>query len=186
MTSIAPNVTSLLSEVLPSVAIADFRRGKLVNQDDPNDYMYFFFVPDEVSEGTSANYQEQTEIVGRTSPYQSYSNNNARTIQLQIWLVAESDAKVEVFDRARWLQSFLYPDYQSQVMKPPAKLGLFLGKEFINIIGIIKSVDVSWKAPYDAYGYPMLAEIPLNITEVVQTPYDRTKFHRTLVNRESR
>ena len=157
-------------------SLVRYNRGKITNLEDPTDSIYFY-VPEELNESIEASYDEQGDIIGRSSPYVAYKSTGARTVDISIIFFAMEDAEEEVLKKIRWLQSFLYPDYSGQIVKPPKMLRVMVGKGFIDIKGILKSCPVSWKSPYDTYsGLPFRAELTLNIQEVVNIPYDYRSF----------
>ncbi len=159
-------------------------KGKLVSLEDPSDYIYFFYLPDDMNENVEAQYNEESSIIGRSAPFFSYQSTGARTFEFLLYLIAEEEAYEEVYKRIRWLQSFCYPDYTGPLMRPPKKLQLFIGSGFVVMKGIIRSANVTWKKPLDAFiGYPMVAEIPINFNEVVTEPYDYTSFKPTIMRR---
>ena len=135
----------------------------------------FFYIPDTVSENWSAEWQK-ISIIGRSAPLWGYSNTGARTVSLNLTFFAENDAQREVHDKVRWIQTFLLPDYSKKFMVRPHRLQLVLGN-FINIVGVLESCPITWKAPYMSMGrtaspdYPVMADVALSIAETVDTPF---------------
>ena len=145
--------------------------GRIRDLDVPGSYIDFYYIPDSIPDTVSPDWSELGPIIGRSAPIQSYGHTGARTLQIDLHFVAESDAYEEVFKKITWIQSLKYPEYRGQFMKPPHRISLVIGR-FIAIDGILKDAPVTWKAPYDSDTmYPMLAETSLTIEEVVDTPY---------------
>ena len=161
-----------------------YNRGKIVNDEDPRDFIYIHYIPEELTENTSAEYNEQGGIIGRSAPYIFYANTQARTFEFPFYLMAQSNAEEEVKKRVRWLQSFLFPDYSVPVIKPPKMLRLFIGRDFVNFRGVLKDCPVTWRAPYDVLtGVSMYAEISISIQEVVDIPYSYQDFKPAALRR---
>lgn len=150
------------------------QRGRLRDLDlpgsAPGGFIDFFYIPGEISDSVNADWQEHT-IIGRSSPLHFYGSTSARTIQLELNFVAETNAFEEVFQKVAWIQSLKYPEYRGKYMRPPHRVSLIIGR-FISLDGILKTADVTWRAPYDSETkFPMLAVVNLSIEEAVETPY---------------
>lgn len=162
-----------------------FDKGKIINTENVFDFIYIKYIPEEFTESVEADYEEQTDIIGRSSPFVYYKSTGARKLEFNLFLFAEGDAEEEIKNRVRWLQSFQYPDYSGQVMRPPKKVQIVLGRNFIQITGILRGCSVTWKAPYDTdNGVPMHAEIGISLQEVVDIPYGYQHFKPAIMRRE--
>jgi len=167
------------------MAVQTYDKGKIISVSNPIDFIYVHYIPEELTEAVEAEYDEQGDIIGRSSPYVYYKSTQARTFEFPLHLYADSDAEEEVLKRVRWLQSFQYPDYSGQLMRPPGMLRILLGRNFVNLKGVMKGCSVAWKAPYDLLsGIPMQAEISVTLQEVVDVPYDYTHFKPSALKRE--
>ena len=154
----------------------DKQRGRLRDLEVPGEgpgssYIDFFYIPGEISEEVTPDWQDIV-VIGRSSPLHAYGSTGARSVSLELNFFAESNAKQEVFQKVQWIQSLKYPEYRGKFMKPPHKVSLIIGR-FIGIDGILKSADVTWKAPFEVETmYPMFATVNITIEEAVDTPYD--------------
>lgn len=159
------------------------QRGRLRDLEDPlgegPEYLDFFYIPGEISDEVSPDWQDIT-VIGRSSPIHAYGGTGARSISLELNFFAEEDAKSEVFDKVQWIQSLKYPEYRGKYMKPPHRVSLLIGG-FIALDGILKSADVTWKAPYDSVSHmPMMATVNITIEENVDTPYGYKEVRRSV------
>jgi len=160
----------------------------------------FIHIPEQINETIETNYNEIT-IIGRSSPIQGYSDTGARTVSFDLTFVAtELDAANEVdairrqvFEKMRFLQSFAFPEYDGNVMKPPHRIQIIIGS-FLNIVGILQSVPLVWRAPYGigqsdardqgsgnrvlAPNYPMVADINLTVIETLAIPLSFEQVRR--------
>jgi len=159
---------------------------------NPNEFIRFVNIPPEISEDIAAQYNETT-IIGRSAPILGYSTTGARVVSLELTFFAEDDTNSpqRVFRDIRFLQSFALPTYQGKSMQPPHRIQLVIGN-FINIIGIVEAVPVTWGAPYRlgisgsatvqgatrddnrrlAPSFPMLAKVTLTVKETLTIPPD--------------
>jgi hypothetical protein len=138
-----------------------------------NPKISFWYVPPEISEDWKSNWK-QIEIIGRSAPIWGYASTSARSVTLNLTFFADAESKLQVFDKIRFIQSFLLPDYVTEYMRRPHMATCIIGT-LINITGVIEQVNVKWRAPYSGQGeveYAMLAEVGLTINEVMTTPVD--------------
>lgn len=171
---------------IPQNFIQGFTRGKLINEDNVADFIYIHYIPEELTETTEAQWDQENDVIGRSVPYIYYRSTSARFFEITLHLFAQEDAREEVLKRARWVQSFCYPSYSSQLATPPRSLRIILGQDFINMKGVLRSLPLEWKAPYDLItGISHYATIVVNILEVVDVPLTAEDFRpKTLRRRE--
>jgi len=89
----------------------------------------FVHTPEEISDTVSATWNE-TEVIGRSEPFQHYGGTSSREIAFSLTLQAITDAKSEVVDIARWIQATQYPTYKNRRMFPPPVLLFVYGDLF--------------------------------------------------------
>jgi hypothetical protein len=118
---------------------------------DSQDQLSFQLMPDPISESKNAIYNE-IPVVGRSLPHLGYNSSSSRMIALELNFVAlEREGKYTVDwvkDRARWLESKVYPKYINGFTFPPPKLLLIVG----NVIGlqcVMTSCTTNWSGPWD-------------------------------------
>jgi hypothetical protein len=147
---------------------------KLIDYDHPSEFLSFYWIPEEISEEVSANWEEIT-IIGRSAPIHSYAGTGPRTISVELQFVADGtgdSVEAEVHTKVQFLKSFTYPEYIANNLKAPHRLQLIIGG-FLNVVGIIESADVTWRAPFEVETlFPMVATFPLTLKETVPNPFD--------------
>lgn len=110
----------------------------------------FQFMPKTISDVKSAIYQD-IQIIGRSSPFKSYSASSARTITftLDFYTAPEqgSDQPTprDIKGTIMSLQALLYPNYKDYSIAPPPKCIVHIGDQ-VNMLGICKTVSVSYNA----------------------------------------
>jgi len=131
----------------------------------------FFHIPSEISESISANYDPQV-IIGRSGPIFGYSSTGARVVSLEIILHAQQNPVSDVFEKIQFVKSFLYPEYVGNNLRPPRRIQVVMG-QFLNVVGILLSLEPVWEAPYDVTSkFPHMAKFNLSITETLPEPLD--------------
>lgn len=157
----------------------DSQRGRIRDL-ETSEFIDFFYIPEQISDDVSAEWNDIGPIIGRSSPIHAYGSTGARALNLELTFFAEVDARTEVFDKIQWIQSLKYPDYRGKFMKPPHRISLIIGS-FIALDGILKSADVTWKAPFDSDSkFPMLATTTVTIEEDVDTPYGFDRVRKSI------
>lgn len=149
-------------------------RSKIIDYDHPSEYFDFYWIPEEITEEISCEWEEVT-IIGRSAPIFSYSSTGPRTINMELHFIADGtggSVEEDVHRKIQFLKSFTYPEYLASNIKSPHRLQLVVGG-FLNIVGVISSANVTWKAPYEIDTlFPMFAIFPLNLQETVPDPFD--------------
>lgn len=126
--------------------------------------------PEEISDANSAQFDPQ-DVRGRSSPYQGYSSSGPRTISFSVML-HDDLCKEGILNTVNHLRSLTYPNYGG-VLTPPKCL-VRVG-DMIHCNAIVNDVSVSWQKPYRNGTY-VAAEVSLNLTEVVDTPYSSSEI----------
>lgn len=157
------------------------QKGYLVDIESPEDRIEFVCF-ESFSEDVSINYSAET-IIGRSSPYQGYSDTGPRTFSLNLKICAsinygevhtfrgksDYDYVAAVVD---WLRSLVYPDYERYPGNISPHRVLFCFGSYIKSVCIVTSLSVSYPGPFDVDTWkPQVAEVDLGLTEVVKIPY---------------
>lgn len=124
------------NNVLPSISF--YIKNMLNNQT-----IYLPTLPEDVSESFSTNYS-QTELNGRSAPYQTYGGNEARTISLSAVLHQDlCDEKTGNLQTiVMYLKQLVYPRYNGSIVIPPycyIKFG-----DMVSCYAIMDSIDFAW------------------------------------------
>lgn len=159
----------------------------LDTKDNEFNTLQFGYIPEEISESKTANYN-LIDIPGRSEPIYAYMNSSPREISLHIMFVAgigqdktvntgnstiEDDA-VMVKQKVDWLRSLVYPDYSvAGIVRPPHRILVSIGN-LIKSICITTSVSPVYKAPWDESLLPYIAEVDISFQEVNEVPYGST------------
>lgn len=111
-------------------------------------FIYFQQMPIRIMDSKAANYQD-IPIVGRSSPYKSYSNSSSRSLQFTLSFFAQPDevhinyTPEMIKGIADALQALTYPIYDSFTILPPPKCLVRIGNQ-IAMIGVCKSVNIAY------------------------------------------
>lgn len=105
--------------------------------------IYLPVYPEELSESFSTNYS-QTELNGRSAPYQTYGGNEARTMSLPVTLHQDlcDETTGDLHMIVRYLKQLVYPKYNGSIVIPPycfLKFG-----NMLNCYAIMDSIDFNW------------------------------------------
>jgi len=140
----------------------------------------FKLLPDEVSESYSAEF-EDVPIMGRSSPYVSYSLGGPKEISLSLILHDDYCIGGNILDTVNKFKALAYPNYEDQVIEPP-KCFLRIG-DFIKLLGVCSSVDVSWEKPIrvdkdTGESFYAKADVSLSLRNVVKVPFSADQVER--------
>lgn len=105
--------------------------------------IYLPVYPEELSESFSTNYS-QTDLNGRSAPYQTYGGNEARTISLSATLHQDlcDETTGDLQTIVMYLKQLVYPKYNGSIVIPPycfLKFG-----NMLNCYAIMDSIDFNW------------------------------------------
>jgi len=128
----------------------------------------FQFMPEDVSDSKSANYNE-TEIMARSMPLMGWSSSGAR--QLSFTLQFYKTASYEPLDTCNELRALCYGNYNGQVAPPPVCI-VQIGR--VRMKGVMTQCDITYKHPWwTAAGEekPMYSEVSVTFAEVHETPW---------------
>lgn len=163
--------------------------------------MRLYYMDTDVTEQMSANYESNT-MVGRTSPLLAFGNLNGKTVTLNLHFIADMCPPLQVHQKIKWLQTFLYPRDNGLVTIPPKKVILSLGF-YLGMRGVITDVTATHKAPFAGIGFggeetlfhgfmtmfPIYATVSLTIAETEafwtggQPDYNQARLDANLVER---
>ena len=104
------------------------------------------FTPTSFSDEAQANWSEQSAM-GRSEPWQAYSDTSARRITFEIQLQAEGDPLEDVVKPARWLQALQYPIYFNNVIYRPPIVYLVWG-DLLTMRAFCNQSSVTYNAPW--------------------------------------
>lgn len=121
--------------------------------------------PEEISDSNSNQFDPQ-EIRGRSSPIQGYNNSGPRAINFSV-VLHDDLCRQGILSTVNHLRSLTYPSYGG-VLTPPKCL-VRIG-DMIHCNAIVNDIGVTWQKPYRS-GVYVTAEVSINLTEVVDTPY---------------
>lgn len=143
--------------------------GRIIVESPGRGIVDFTSIPDEVTEDTQATWNEMSDILSRSAPFYSYASSNGRKISFTLQI--HSDVSADNVERdVRVLQSTQFPDYKSQVVKPPPLVRCIIGNDWIKIQGILVLGGITWSSPYDINsGKPMNASAAIEVWEVFNT-----------------
>lgn len=137
----------------------------------------FRFIVPEYDESVKANW-ENTTIMGRSAEIVSYSSTSSRSLSISLELIAGAGLYVGNGDRVdamhkdiAFVKSLEYPDYSKAIAFPPPVVYLYLNEK-TQLKGVVSSVDVKYKKPYDSRNRPMFADLSFTVTQVSENPPD--------------
>lgn len=133
--------------------------------------------PEEISDSNSNQFDPQ-EIRGRSSPFQGYNSSGPRSISFSVML-HDDLCKEGILNTVNHLRSLTFPNYGG-VLTPPKCL-VRIG-DMIHCNAIVNDVSVSWQKPYRDNVY-VAAEVSINLSEVVDTPYSSSEVWSSGGNR---
>lgn len=139
----------------------------------------FTWLPEEWSETVGANWNE-TEILGRSEPYQVYASTSAKTVNIDFTFFAQGtiagqlidDAiEAEILSNVRFLESLVYPVVDDTgFVIGPAPCILTLGQFWTNRV-IATDVNTTYRLPVDPETHnPMYAEVSMSFKVVNRVP----------------
>jgi hypothetical protein len=153
------------------------------------DLIPFQFMPRAISDNKAALYND-IQIIGRSSPFKTYSGSSARgiTFSLEFYACPEQGTQEhtpkkikELIDR---LQALVYPIYINSVIYPPPRCLVHIGNQ-VNMIGVCKGVNTSydnnktpWTGSFRGGNWAFGASVTLAFEEVQDVPlgyYSRRK-----------
>ena len=152
-------------------------RGKLTIMDGKfkSKFIYFYWLPSEISENVEASWDPQEEIIGRSEPIYGYRNTSGLKFSFELYFVAIRDTFEDVWQKVRFVQGLTMPDYSSAVMKPPPRVRVQIAGWFDHT-GIIMSAPVTWMAPFWIDGFPQVAKVDFELTEISDNLKDQSDF----------
>ena len=147
-----------------------------------NTVIPFQFMPRTIGDVKAANYQD-VHIIGRSSPFKSYSSSSPRTISFSLDFYAapeQGDSEPSprtIKDYITSLQALLYPVYEDFSISPPPRCIVHIGDQ-INMVAVCKNVAVTynsqqvpWTSIRQSTGYYMFgASVSLTFEEVKDIP----------------
>ena len=147
-------------------AIIEYPTGKSIN------FLYF----GNISEAVEPQYEEAT-VRGRSEEHIFYSHTSAATLPFAITLAASVDEHDNGNAKKTWLdylfiKSFGYPDYgvdNKGPVRPPKKAIITIGK-WLRKLGVLRSINAEFQAPYDEDGLPMIIQVTFNLRVINAAP----------------
>lgn len=127
--------------------------------------------PEEISDSTTANYDEMSEILYQYEPWYTYKSSGPRTVPYtfnfhrQMWTGDETDGKAN--DLIRFCQANCYPNYNGSAVITPLVTLYIAGSAHIH--GIMTDVSVKWDGPLLSDNWYAHCELEITITEVSET-----------------
>lgn len=175
--------------------------GVLFEQGKAWQLLRLYYMDTSVTETLTANYETNT-MVGRTSPLYAFSHLNGKTVTLNLHFVADICPPLQVYQKIKWLQTFLYPRDNGLVTIPPKKVILSLGF-YLGMRGVITEVSATHQAPFAGLGigdesqifhgfltmFPIYATVSLTIAETEafwtggQPDYNQARLDANLIRR---
>jgi hypothetical protein len=114
------------------------------------DWLEFQLMPDTISENKTANY-DPIAIIGRSLPILGYANSSSRSINLELEFAALNRSgkysPTWVKDQVRWLESKVYPEYESGWVYPPHRMQLIVGQA-LGMLCVMTSCTTTWSKPW--------------------------------------
>jgi len=138
------------------------------------DRLNFTFLPEEISEDASPNWDE-IAVIGRSEPYQGYNSTSANEISFDLNFVAQNNTEEDVKKKVDWIKSLKYPVYVEGIAYSPPTLMFVFGKLFTRRV-IVSSASVTWMKPWEILEtgsltlLPMMARVSLSLKEVNTRP----------------
>lgn len=123
--------------------------------------------PEQVQDGTSANYSEETPL-GRSEPFMVYTHTSKRSIPFTFVMHREMTGNEAEIERiVRYIESGVYPNYSGSVaaVKTTVKIG-----NQISITGVMTSEQTVWSGPIDKNGKYNQVTVNFTIDEVTDNP----------------
>ena len=142
---------SMLAMKVPSGWTDLSTAGVLFEQGNPIQLLRLYFMDTEITESMTANYEQNT-MVGRTSPLYAFQNVSGKTVSLNLHFVADVCPALQVHQKIKWLQTFLYPQDNGVHTIPPKKVILSLGF-YLGMRGVITEVTAVHKPPFAGLGF---------------------------------
>src|ERR1035437_1745213 len=155
------------------------KNGKAKNTDS---VIAFQFMPKTIADIKSAIYQD-IQIIGRSSPFKSYSSSSSRTISFTLDFYASPEDGGEgpspqiIKQWITELQALLHPIYEDYSVSPPPRCIVHIGNQ-VNMLGICKNVSVNYnsqRVPWTSFNredgfYIFGASVSLTFEEVKEIP----------------
>lgn len=145
------------------------------------DVIPFQFMPRAISDNKAAMYND-IHIIGRSSPFKSYSGSSARSINFMLEFYAAPEQgssdptpqKIkQLIDR---LQALVYPIYIANRVNPPPLCLVHIGDQ-INMLGVCKGVNTNydnsktpWTGSIRGGHYAFGAAVQLSFEEIQDVP----------------
>lgn len=114
------------------------------------DTIPFQFMPRTIGDVKAANYQD-IHIIGRSSPFKSYSSSSSRAVSFSLDFFAAPEAgssdptPAKIKEYITTLQALVYPIYENFSIAPPPRCIVRVGDQ-INMIAVCKNVAVSYSS----------------------------------------
>ena len=153
-------VYTLNKEYIPCYIINTLTGGKIE----------FECEPEEISD-TNSNQFDPQDIRVRSSPFQGYSSSGPRTISFSVML-HDDLCKEGILNTVNHLRSLTYPSYGGVLIPPKCLVRI---GDMIHCNAIVNDISVTWQKPYRSGTY-VAAEVSINLTEVVDTPYSASEI----------
>ena len=150
-------------------------------------------VPEEVSEGISAKWDE-IGVLGRSADFQAYGGTASRTLQFSLKLHADmlyvkNSAGTTPLDLAiviDFLKGLCYPEYTSSLIKPPVTIIKLA--DSIKMRGVVTSVNVTHQlpirkmirpgSPYNGQIKYTVWNVSISMKEVPTKPYTASDINK--------
>lgn len=131
---------------------------------EPDRYQ-FTFTSEQMNETVQAQWNE-TSVMGRSEPWQTYNSTGPRQIPLDFELQATEDPQKDVVDPGRWLQASQFPVYtDTRIYRPP--IFLFFWGNLFNVRCRVDQATITWKGPWTDGGMlPHRADVSLSLKAV--------------------
>lgn len=99
----------------------------------------FYTIPTEISESYSASFETQG-TVGRSAPFVTYSETEARTVSYSVTL--HEELCTDLLDTVNKIKALVYPNYAGSIAIPPycyVKFG-----DMVSMYAVVNSVGIDW------------------------------------------
>lgn len=144
-----PNFNDNFSRVGQGVKPKDFAFIRVLGKENKElDVINFQFMPKSITDQKSAQYQD-INIIGRSSPFKSYSSSGPRGITFTLEFMTNPEAEDnsmgpsvirKYLDR---LQALVYPIYENYTVSPPPHCLIHIGDQ-LEMVGVCNNVSVNY------------------------------------------
>ncbi len=139
------------------------QQGGLVDV-DTGERVMFDFNPDAIQDDKATEFAE-ISIPGMSHPRLQFTGGSARTLSFTVYL--HYGATDSVPDMIKRLQSWLYPEYNGEILeKAPAKLLLVFGDTWPDELWLLRSCNISRKR-FDKNLECIFAEAAIELVEYI-------------------